>query len=234
MFEVWNIPNPVMLSNYIEIFRRFKLAEMFLNSLMLVAVQPLAGLFSTCCAAYAIAKFRFRLRGFMYGLALSVMFIPTVGSLAATYGLMHDLGLIDTYTGMIIMSLGGFGFNFMLMHAVFRGISWTYAEAAYIDGAGYWRVFIQIMLPHAGATIAAIWVLSIIGTWNDYTGPLIFYPSHPTVSTGIKKLSDDIVYNLDYPGLFAAIVITTLPIVVLFISCQKYIIRINMGGGIKE
>lgn len=234
----WQFGGKVLWSNYKTVFGAFNFGAMFFNSITLVLTQPIVGLFSTTCAAYAVSKFRFRSRKFIYFIAISVMFIPTTGSLAVTYKLMFDSRLIDTLPGMIIMATGGFGFNFLLIYNTFRGISWSYAEAAYVDGAGNWRVFLQIMLPHAAPILTAVLILSMIGTWNDYTGPLMFYSNHETVAVGIKRLSDSLTnpgqYSKDYPKLFAAMIISTVPVIILFIACQKYIIRLNMGGGLKE
>ena len=235
-FDPWAAPEKIMISNYWDIFDIFPIGEMFFNSFMLVLFCPIAGVFVVCCAAYAVSKYRFKGRQIIYFIAITIMFIPTTGSVAVTYKLMYDLHLMDTLPGMVIMHAGGFGFNFLVMYGTFSNISWSYGEAARVDGAGNWRIFFQIMLPHAMPTIAAIWVLAIIGTWNDYTGPLMFYSSHQTVATGLKYLSDNITagdYVLDYPRLFAAIMISTLPIFILFIACQKYIIKLNMGGGLK-
>lgn len=235
--DPWALKGKILWSNYTEVFGAFNFGNMFFNSITLVLTQPIVGLFSTACAAYAVSKFRFKLRRFIYVIAISVMFIPTTGSLAVMYKLMFDTGLIDTLPGMIIMATGGFGFNFLLLYGMFKGISWSYAEAAYVDGAGNWRVFIQIMIPHAMPILTALLVLGMIGTWNDYTGPLMFYNSHETVAVGIKNLSDSLTnpgpYSKDYPKLFAAMIIATVPVIVLFILCQKYIIRLNMGGGLK-
>lgn len=233
----WQIGGKVLWSNYTAVFKAFNFGSMFFNSITLVLTQPIVGLFSTTCAAYAVSKFRFKLRKLIYVVAISVMFIPTTGSLAVTYKLMFDSHLIDTLPGMIIMATGGFGFNFLLLYGMFKGISWSYAEAAYVDGAGNWRVFLQIMVPHAAPILTAVLVLGMIGTWNDYTGPLMFYSGHETVAVGIKNLSDRLTnsgpYSSDYPKLFAAMIIATLPVIILFIACQKYIIRLNMGGGLK-
>lgn len=237
MQNPWQSGGPVLWSNYGAIFELFNFGEMFFNSLTLVLTQPIIGVFSTTCAAYAVSKFKFKLRRTIYVVAISVMFIPTSGSLAVMYQMMYKLKLIDTLPGMMIMATGGFGFNFLLLHGVFQNISWEYAEAAYVDGASNWRVFLQIMLPHALPIITAIWVLGLIGTWNDYTGPLMFYRSHLTVAVGLQQLSNSLTspgrYQNDYPKLFAAMIIATLPVIILFIACQKYIIRLNMGGGLK-
>lgn len=118
----WQVGGKVLWSNYSTVFGAFNFGSMFFNSVTLVLTQPVVGLFSTTCAAYAVAKFRFKLRRLIYVVAISVMFIPTTGSLAVTYKLMFDSHLIDTLPGMIVMATGGFGFNFLLLYGMFKGI----------------------------------------------------------------------------------------------------------------
>lgn len=237
MADPWPLPEQLMFSNYAEVFKLFNLGEMLFNSLSLSLTIPTASVFVTACVAYAVAKFKFPGRRVLYFVAVSIMFIPTTGSLPVMFGLMHDLGLYDNLLGMIIQGAGGFGFNFLIMYGIFQGVSSTYAEAAKIDGAGNWRIFLQIMLPQVKATLFAVWILGFISHWNDYASAYMFYPSHETLAVGLKRVSDNITtagdFVLDYPKLFAAVVITVTPVIIIFIACQKQIIRLNMGGGIK-
>ncbi|MBQ8394378.1 MAG: carbohydrate ABC transporter permease [Clostridia bacterium] len=234
----WPPAAQIQIGNYIEIFSLFNLWEMFYNSLTLSLGIPTFSLFATACVAYAVAKYDFPFKRLLYFTAVAVMFIPTTGSLPITFKLINDMGLYDTWLGMIIRTAGGFGFNFLILHGVFSGISKTYAEAAKMDGAGNWRIFIQIMMPQAKATLFAVWILGFIGQWNDYNSAKLFYPTHETLAVGLKTISDLIAtsrdYMQDYPKLFAAVIITITPVVAIFIACQKYIIQLNMGGGIKE
>lgn len=238
MLNPWPMAQKVMWSNYVEIFKLFNLGSMIFNSLTLSLGIPTVAAFVTSCVAYAVSRYDFPGKKILYFVAVAVMFIPTTGSLPVTFKLVNDLGLQDNYLGMIIRGAGGFGFNFLIMHGIFSGISKTYAEAAKIDGAGNWRIFLQIILPQAKTTLFAIWILGFIGQWNDYASAKLFYPSHETLGVGLKRVSDMIAtsrdYMLDYPKLFAAVVIAITPVIIIFIACQKYIIRLNMGGGIKE
>ncbi len=238
MANPWPPAKDIMFVNYVEIFKLFNLGEMIFNSLTLSLGIPTVAVFVTSCVAYAVAKYRFPGKRVLYFVAVAVMFIPTTGSLPVTFKLVNDLGLYDNWLGMVIRGAGGFGFNFLIMHGIFSGISRTYAEAAKIDGAGNWRIFLQIMLPQAKSTLFAIWILGFIGQWNDYASAKLFYPTHETLAVGLKRVSDMIAtskdYMQDYPKLFAAVVIAITPIIIIFIACQKYIIRLNMGGGIKE
>ncbi|MDR1094690.1 MAG: carbohydrate ABC transporter permease [Clostridiales bacterium] len=230
------LPREWLFSNYIDVFRmeNFNLPEMFFNSFTLVIGQVLAGLFVCACTAYVVSKYNFKGRNAIYFVAIIIMFIPTTGSLAVFYKFMFDTNLQDNYAGMLITAAGGFGFNFLLLYGFFKNISWSYAEAAFIDGAGNFRVFFTIMLPQARAALFALGILGAIGVWNDFMSQFLFYPSHVTVAVGIKSLSDNIVsYGADYPRFFAATILTTLPVVVVYAAFQKTIIKNTMAGGLK-
>lgn len=237
MDNPWPLPQVWKFSNYVEVFRLFNLWSMLFNSLSLSLTIPTVSLFVTCCVSYAVAKYRFPGRQVLYFIAILIMFIPTTGSLPVTFRLMNDLQLYDTLPGMIIRGASGFGMNFLILYGIFSGVSNTYAEAAKIDGASNWRVFVQIMMPQAKSTMFAVWILAFIGNWNDYASAYMFYPSHETLAVGLKRVSDSITtagdYILDYPKLFAAVIITITPVIIIFAACQKQIIRLNMGGGIK-
>lgn len=232
----WTLPTQFRIENYIEIFRVFDLGEMILNSVILCVACPTVSIISTSFAAYALAKFRFRLNRFFFGMSLVPMVVQIAGGMSALYLLMLNIGLFDTHLGIILMSAGGMGMNFLLVYGVFKNVSDTYMEAATIDGAGYWRTFLTIMLPQASGILGTLWVLGFIGQWNDYGTVAIFLPSHQTISTGIKYIGDNITageYVLDYPKYFAAIIITALPVVLLFLFFQDSIMRISLGGGLK-
>ena len=233
----WPAPEKLLFSNYAEVFQLFDLWSMLFNSLSLSLTIPTVSLFVTACVSYAVAKYKFPGRRALYFVAISIMFIPTTGSLPVTFRLMNDLQLYDTLPGMIIRGATGFGMNFLILYGIFQGVSNTYAEAAKIDGASNWRIFVQIMLPQVKATLFAVWILGFIGNWNDYASANLFYPSHETLAVGLKRVSDQINsagnYMQDYPKLFAAVILVILPIVIIFVACQKQIIRLNMGGGIK-
>ena len=233
----WPMPQQLMFCNYVEVFQMFDLASMLFNSLSLSLTVPTASLFATACVSYAVAKYKFPGKRVLYFIAISIMFIPTTGSLPVMFRLMLDLHLYDTLIGMILKGATGFGMNFHILYGIFSGVSDTYAEAAKIDGASNWRVFLQIMMPQARSTMFAVWILGFIGNWNDYASAYMFYPSHETLAVGLKRVSDNITtagdFTLDYPKLFAAVIITITPVIIIFAACQKQIIRLNMGGGIK-
>lgn len=224
----------ICFENYSVIFETYNLGEMFLNSFILCICIPTLAVFATCSVAHGVANHSFKLNKAMYTLALSVMFIPVAGSLATTFKLMYDTRLINTHIGVILLSSSGFGFNFLMLHSVYKGVSPTYAEAAKIDGAGYWRTFLQIVSPQVSPVIIAVWILSFIGVWNDYATPYLFLNGYPTLSVGVFLISEEAELHGDYPMLFAVILVVTLPMIALFFAFQDKIMHMSMGGGIKE
>lgn len=236
--RLWEKPSVILFSNYLDVFIEFDVITMLLNSIIICVTIPTLTIAMTCCLAYALTKFNFRINGVIYLIAISNMFIPVAGSVASMYKLVSDLRLIDNHLGFIIMSSTATGFNFLLMHATFKNISPTYSEAAEIDGAGQWRTFVQIIMPQVMPVCTSIWLISFIGVWSAYETPYLFLRSHETIAIGIKRISDGVSsagkLSGQYPKLFAAIIITTLPMVVLFLVFQEKIMNFSMGGGIKE
>ena len=228
----------VNIKNFAVMVTEFQLGEMFFNTVFLSVLSPLIGLFFTTCVAYAYAKHRFKLRSALFAVAMLPMVVNIAGTQSATYKLINDIGIFDNLVGILVLSMGGFGVNFLLLSSVFINVSDAYREAAKIDGAGNWRIFLTIYVPQAGGMLIILYILSFIGTWNDFMTPYLYLPSHPTLATGIQRLSAQISggnaqYVNDYPKLFAAMLVTILPVMILFIAFQKRIMRFSLGGGIK-
>lgn len=233
------LPIKPMPQNYVNVFTvlkqdDFNLGSMFFNSFSLVIGQVAASLFVCACASYVVAKYQFRGRNIVYFIAVLIMFIPTTGSLIIYFRLIQDLMLYDNWIGMVITHASGFGMNFLMLYGFFKSISWSYAEAASIDGAGNFMIFFRIMLPQAKSALVALAVLSSINVWNDYMGQMLYYPSHPTVAVGLQTLSLSIVqYKSEYTLFFCAILVCTVPIIVLYACCQNFIVKNTMAGGLK-
>ena len=227
-FERWTV------DNYITAFSEYNLFSMFANSLIL-AVGGTAGSTIACAvSAYVVAKFSFRGKNFIYGLAITIMLIPTSGSLAAQYKFMFESGLANNHFGIILMYSGGFGFNFFLLYGFFKSLSWTYAEAAQIDGAGHFRIYFTIMIPKAKPSLFAVGIISFIGFWNDYFTPYMYLREFPTLAVGIYQLQEEMSSRgSNWPVIFAAMVLSSVPVIVIFAIFQKTIIANTVAGGLK-
>ena len=228
-------PSGLYFGNYTRMVKEFDFLPMISNTIILSLVTPTVQIAACCSISYAFAKFRFKGRMIVYFVAIASMFIPSVGTLAATYELMMGLKLMDTLIGYVILCGTGMGFSFLLVSAQYENVSREYSEAAEIDGASRFRIFVQIITPLILPTITTLWVLSFIGCWNDYQMPYLFLPSHHTLSVGIKELQYIATQSggTDYPVLFAGIIMVEIPVLIIFFAFQKRILTFSRGGGIK-
>ena len=126
--DIWNVPEKPLWDNYESIWKQMDLPSYFKNSIIVTAAGTAASVFSSSCAAYVIAKYKFPGSKLLYNMAVVVMLIPSIGTIAALYRFMVDTGLFDTHLGLILLYSGGFGFNFILLHGFFKSISWAYAQ----------------------------------------------------------------------------------------------------------
>ena len=227
MPENWNT------KSYKLIFDNYNMGEMFFNSITLTFGNTIVSMLLSCMAAYVLSKYRFKGNEFVYTAVIVASMIPTVAALPATYKLMSDTGLMDSYVGMILLQCGAFGGSFMYLHAYFKGIPWSYAESAMLDGASELRVFFTIMIPLARKSILTFSIIRFLGFWNDYWLPSLFYSEHPTVAVGLSQISAKVA-NRNDPVLFAAMIISVVPVLIFYTAFQKQLMGNTIGGGLKE
>lgn len=223
--------------NYIHAWTELEISgvtfgDMFLNSVWFSAGTTLLNVFSSMCLAYGVAKYRFKGRDAMYSFVLIIMVFPVFGTLPARYKLYSNLGFIDSPL-LLLAYAGGFDSQFLILYAFFKNVDWSFAESAFIDGASHWTVFIRIMMPMALPAVAALAVSNFIVSWNNYGDVLLYLPNMPTLSTGMYVFDTKMMYQADRPLLYAGMMITLLPIVILYLTMQKTVMEMTFEGGIK-
>lgn len=227
----------IHLENYVVMFKQFNLPKMFLNTMLMCLVVPTVHIMMSNMVAYACAKYKFIFNKLCYFIAMVSIYVNISGTLPFTYKLMSDLGLIDNFLGIVILSSGGLNFQFLVMLGIYSNISNDYKEAAEMDGAGRFRIYLQVYFPQVFPTCLAFWILGFIGQWNNYTVPYLYWPSQQTIATGIRDISNSITtnkeYMFEYPKLFAAMLLTIVPVVVLYAIFQKPINNREVGSGVK-
>ena len=204
---------------------------MYVNSVILTLGCTFLSLCSSSATAYVLSKYRFPGRKILFTAAIVIMMIPTMGSMAAMYRLYNDIGLINTYTGVLITALGGFGTGFLLLHGFYGNLSWGYAEAAQLDGAGPFRIYFQIMLPMAVPALVSGGILQGIGYWNDYFTIYMYAPQKATIAYGIQRINAEAGINI--PLVLAAMMMSIIPVLVVFACFQKVIMNNTSVGGLK-
>ena len=232
--DPFGLPEKWLFKNYVDVFNEYNIGEMFYNSITLTMGVTIGSILLSCMTAYVLAKYQFKGNSTIYSFVIIASVIPTMGALSATYRLMVNTGLIETYVGMLLMQCGGFGGQFLYLHSYFKSVPWTYAESAMLDGASDFRIFTTIMLPLVKNGIIAFTIIRFIGFWNEYWTPYMFYSNHPTLAVGLNALSMEAQNTGSYAKMFAAMIISVVPILIFYAVFQKKLMSNAIGGGIKE
>jgi len=212
----------------------FNFALKFTNTLIYFGILPTIGVTLTAAmVAYPFARLRFRGRDRLFILLLSTMMLPGVVTMIPGYVLNAKLGWIDTFYPFVVPAFfGGGAFNIFLVRQFLMGIPREMDEAAKIDGASYGRVFWQILLPNCGPVLATIAVFSFVGGFRDFLGPLMYLnsPEKMTLEIGLRSLQG--IRGTEWNYLMAGSLLVLLPMVVIFLACQRYFIKgITLTGG---
>ncbi|WP_312879039.1 carbohydrate ABC transporter permease [Microlunatus parietis] len=227
------LPSEWRWSNYAEVLRVLPFGSFYLNSLINVAVRTTGLLLLSSLSAYAFARLRFPGRDVLFVLVLSVMMIPPEVLLIPQYQIMAGLGWLNSLQAVIAPGLFSALATFLLRQ-FFAGIPYEIEEAARIDGAGTLRVYWSIMLPMAAPGLIAAGVLKTLHAWNELLWPLVVNdsPSKLTLPAGLAFMKDENFTN--FPLQMAGAVMAVLPVVVMFIVLQKYVVRgFVAAGGVK-
>jgi len=210
------------------------IARWFFNS----AVIALAWIAGRCImdtmAGYAFARMRFPGRDFMFLLILGTMMVPGIVTIIPKFILLRDLGLLNTYGALTIPFLAD-AFGIFLMKQFFQSIPIDLEEAARVDGASRYRIFLNIIVPNAIPAITALAIFSFQGSWNSFLEPVIFTSGGNTdlytLPVGLANFRQE--YLTNWPTLMAISVITTVPMAIFFLVFQRHFISSNVSSGIK-
>lgn len=222
--------------NYIQVltnleFKGYGLFGMLGNSLILVFWNVFVCMSFPHMAAYVLARFDFKFGRILEAVVFASMVIPVVGTSSSMMWFLNSTGLFDNFLGIFILQAAGLGFSQIMLTNFYRGVSKTYAEAAYIDGASEWKVFTKIYYPQARAITMITVITSVITTWNDYMTGYLYLPSHPTLALGLQQMQAVFVdFGNDYPVMFAGVILSMIPILALYFTFSKQILE-NMAVG---
>ena len=227
-----NIISSLSLNNFRTLFSEYNMPRYVLNS-VIVSVISTAGQILLCAmSGFVFARIDFKHKEKIFILYLATMMIPVQATVIPQYILINKLGLINTYVGLFLPGIFN-AFGTFLMRQYFMGIPKALEEAACLDGAGYVRIFFQIMLPLAKTGIAVLAVTSFMGAWNDFLWPLLVASdeAHTTLPLFLSQLQGR--WYVDWSVLMGATLISVLPILAVYLFAQKYFIEGVQNTGIK-
>lgn len=236
LFDVEFWPRHPTLDNYVALFREQPFARTILNSLIVAITATGLSLFLALTAAYALGRIEFRGRATMLFIILGVSMFPQIAVLSGLFALIRALGLYDSLAGLILSNLIlTLPFATWVLTTFMRGMPRELEQAAIIDGASDWRILTRVFLPIMGPALSAAGLLAFILAWNEFLFALTFTLSteQRTVPVAIALISGATAYELPWGRIMAACVIVTLPLIMLVLVLQRYIVAGLTAGAIK-
>ncbi len=221
-----------------EIIRKretVNIVDLLVNTILYCVLGAGLKVIVTAICAFICAKYEFKFSMLVYLLVVINMTVPVVGTLPAELRLFRNLGVYDTWIMHVFQSASFDGMYFLVFFATYKGFPNSFIEAAEIDGASQLKVLVSIALPLTVKIMFTIFILQFISFWNNYTNPLLYLPTHPTLATGVLSLAYGSQGGLDDVTVkTAACMLLAVPIFVLFIIFHKRIMGNVSMGGLKE
>ena len=225
-------PRPILWQNFITTWKIVPLARWFANSIGVAFFVVLGNLVFDSLAGYALARIPFKGRSFVFFAIVSMLMIPFQAIMLPTYILLRNLGLLNSYWGMILPTIIS-AMGVFLMRQAFLGIPKEIDEAAIIDGASRFRMFWQIALPMVKPNLLTLALLTFMGSWNNFLLPLLVAnnPKIWTLPLGMVMFQQQ--YFTNWPYLMASVVMATIPTALLFLMFQRWFVEGISTTGIK-
>ncbi|MEG8041991.1 carbohydrate ABC transporter permease [Sphingomonas sp. LR59] len=241
-----NLPTPLWpshwsLENYHELLVRrlidgawfdYRIVPALFNSIAVAAISTLLGLLLTVPAGYAFAKLRFRGRERLLKILIASLVVPGQVAMLPLFLIFKQLGLVNTYAGVILPSLAGI-FAILFVRQATLAIPDEMIDAARIDGASEARIFVTIVLPLLTPIVVTLALFMFLGSWNDFLWPLIVLADQHLYTLPVAVAAIAREHSADGELMMAAAVVTTMPVLLLFLAMQRYYLTGLLGGSVK-
>ncbi len=205
------------------------------NSAMITIIKVPLGLFISSMAAYSLSRIEFRGQRIIYLLILFGTMIPFQVMLAPIFGVVNDFHLINSYVGVILPYLAfGVPYQVFILYGFFKEVPRELSEAAQIDGASHFTIFWRIFLPLSLPVLSALLILDFVATWNEFAMALVILQDNRMWTLPLSLMSFQTQFSRDYGQLNAAIIMTVLPAVIVYMIFQRYFVSGLTSGAIKE
>ena len=228
---VW-IPNPPRWQNYVDLFTQQPMLQFMLNTIKIVFFVVLGQLFFSSLAAYSFARIKFKGRTVMFFFYIATLMVPGQVTMIPTHLMFAKVGLVDNHIVLILPAFFS-AFGVFLLRQFFMSLPKELEEAAEIDGCNPFTTYYRIMLPLIVPAMLTLGVFTLMNTWNDYMGPLIYLttPEKYTMTLGIAYFKG--VYTTQWNLVMAGSVLSVIPILVAYLCAQKYFVEGIAFSGVK-
>jgi N-acetylglucosamine transport system permease protein len=214
------------------------IGQYMLNTVIVVALATAGTMLLGSMAAYVLARYEFPGNRLIYLLFVSGLSFPVFLALVPLFFVVRNLGLLGTHTGVVLVYIAySLPFTVFFLTAFFKTLPTSVAEAAMIDGASHTRTFFRIMMPMAKPGLVSITIFNVLGQWNQYLLPIVLLPGNVEnkwlITQGVANISVNAGYEADWPGMFAALSITVIPVMIVYIIFQRQIQSGLTSGALK-
>ncbi len=225
-------PKNPTFQNFESLFQRRDLFRWTLNSVIVAGTVTITQIFLCAMAGYAIAKKRFPGSKIFFWIYISSMMIPKQVTIVPLYIMVANFGMVDSYGGLILPSIAA-PFGVFLMRQFMLSLPNEIIDAARIDGAGEFRTFWKIILPMSKPALAVLGIFTFVGEWNSFLWPLIVTQSSKmkTLQAGLALIQEEV--PMEYAYLMAGATFAAIPMIIVFLSFQKYFLRGVTVGAVK-
>ena len=232
IFPIQWIPKNPRWQNYLDIWTRIPLAKFVLNTSKLTVIVTCLQLFTSSFAAYAFAKLKFKHKNMLFLAYISTIAMPWQVYMVPQFIMMRGMGLNDTHLAIICLQAFS-AFGVFMMRQFYQGIPDELCEAARIDGMSEYRIWYKIMLPLSKPALSTLTIFTFVATWNDFLGPQIYLKTEAkkTLQVGLRMFISQ--YSSDYGLIMAASVLSLIPVLIVFLSLQKYFVEGVAAAGVK-
>ncbi|HID51105.1 MAG TPA: carbohydrate ABC transporter permease [Anaerolineae bacterium] len=228
------LPTSINFDSYVKAWEEASFNVYFFNSLFITVASVALATAVSALAAYILGRYRFRGSTLLSAYFLAGLMMPFRLAIVPLFLLLNNLGLVDSRFGLILVyAATGIPFSVFILSAFFRQLPQELSEAARIDGAGEFTIFGRVMLPLVRPALATVTVFQFIPLWNDFFFPLVLLRSTEkwTLSVGMTRFFGE--FQADWSTLFAGLIITTLPLIILFLLATKQIIA-GLTAGVSK
>ena len=226
------IPSKPVWKNYIDIWTAIPLATFVFNTTKLTVIITLLQLFTSSFAAYAFSKLEFKFRDVLFLSYIATIAIPWQVYMVPQFIMMRGLHLNDTHLALILLQAFS-AFGVFLIRQFYMSIPNSLIEAARIDGYNEYKIYTSIMLPLAKPALSTLTIFTFVGVWNDFMGPLIYINSEKlkTIQIGLRMFISQ--YSAEYSLIMAASLISLIPVLIIFLSLQRFFVEGVASTGVK-
>lgn len=227
------LPSQWTWDNFEAVFEMIPFLRYYGNSILTSVIQTALIIIVSILTAYALTKLRFPGQQLFNTFLLSSMFVPTVVTMIPLYLTVSSMGMANTYAGIILPQINT-AFTTMLLASFFAAIPTDLIDAAKLDGCGFFRVLTKVVLPNSKGAISTATLFTFLGAWKSYTWPLIITNSteYRTLPIGLKYLVTE--SSSEYQIMMAASLMAILPVLILFIFCEKQLVKSITLTGMKS